>query len=47
LDVTSFVRTQGVGDGVVSLMLADSSKSSKMSRFDSREGSNAPAIVVD
>jgi hypothetical protein len=45
-DVTSLVRAAGVGDGIVSLMLRDDNRSNKMARFDSREGSNAPAIVV-
>jgi hypothetical protein len=47
LDVTSFVRTQTSGDGVVSLMLNDTSKVSRMARIDSRETSNAPNLVVN
>jgi hypothetical protein len=46
LDVTAFVRTQTSGDGVVTLMLTDTSKVSRMGRLDSRETSNAPNLVV-
>ena len=47
LDVTSLVRAAAIGDGTVSLMLRDNTRSSKLARFDSREGENAPAIVVN
>ena len=46
-DVTSLVKTQSAGDGIVSLRLADSTHVSKMARFDSREGENAPVLVVE
>jgi hypothetical protein len=46
-DVTALVQAEAGGDGVVSVMLEDSSKTNKMVRFDSREGSNPPEIVVE
>jgi len=47
LDVTAFVKSQASTDGVVTLMLNDSSQTSRMSRIDSRETSNAPNLVVN
>ena len=46
-DVTALVQTEAGGDGVVSVMLQDTSKTNKMVRFDSREGSNPPEIVIE
>lgn len=46
-DVTSLVKAQAAGDGVVSLVLKDNAKSDKLARLDSRESSNVPVIVVD
>ena len=46
-DVTSLVKAQSAGDGVVSLVLADSTDGNKMTRFDSRDGEKAPVIAVD
>jgi hypothetical protein len=46
-DVTSLVKAQSAGDGVVSLVLADSTHGNRMARFDSREGEKTPVIVVD
>lgn len=46
-DVTSFVKTQTAGDGVVSLMLRDNVDANKLARLDGRESSNVPVIVVN
>jgi hypothetical protein len=46
-DVTSFVKGQAAGDGVVSLMLRDSSKTTRLAQFDSRQGANVPTLVVN
>lgn len=46
-DVTSFVKGQAAGDGVVSLMLRDSSKTNRLAQFDSRQGANVPTLVVN
>jgi hypothetical protein len=46
-DVTSFVKTQTAGDGVVSLMLRDNADANKLARLDGRESSNVPVIVVN
>ena len=46
-DVSSFVRAEVGGDGVVSFMLRDSSESNRMATFSSRETSNGPVLQVN
>jgi hypothetical protein len=45
-DVTNFVAREVVSDRIVTLRISDTASSNRMVRFESREGANAPSLVV-